>query len=107
MNKKRPHQVTFRLSDEELEILKEKISSSSSGKKQEYLRRAALEMQITNMDPLKELIPEMKKQGTNLNQVAKKLNENRYVDYGNVLSGTLKEVKETWQSLKQYLATHR
>ena len=64
-------------------------------------------MQITNMDPLKELIPEMKKQGTNLNQVAKKLNENGYVDYGNVLAGTLQEVKETWQSLKQYLATHR
>ena len=106
MNKKRPHQVTFRLSDEELEILKDKISSSGK-KRQEYLRRAALEMQITNMDPLKELIPEMKKQGTNLNQVAKKLNENGYVDYGNVLSGTLQEVKETWQSLKQYLATHR
>jgi hypothetical protein len=106
MNKKRPHQVTFRLSDEELEILKEKISSSGK-KQQEYLRRAALEMQITNMAPLKELIPEMKKQGTNLNQVAKKLNENGYVDYGNVLAGTLKEVKETWQSLKQYLATHR
>ena len=106
MNKKRPHQVTFRLSDEELEILKEKISSSGK-KQQEYLRRAALEMHITNMDPLKELIPEMKKQGTNLNQVAKKLNENGYVDYGNVLAGTLQEVKETWQSLKQYLATHR
>lgn len=106
MNKKRPHQVTFRLSDEELEILKEKVSSSGKNQ-QEYLRRVALSQNITNMNELKELIPEMKRQGNNLNQIAKKLNENGYVDYGNVLSGTLKEVKETWQSLKQYLVTHR
>lgn len=106
MNKKRPHQVTFRLSDEELEILKEKISSSGKNQ-QEYLRRAALSQNITNMDELKELIPEMKRQGNNLNQVAKKLNERGYVDYDKTLDTTLKGVRETWQSLKQYLVTHR
>lgn len=106
MNKKRPHQVTFRLSDEELELLKKKISSSGKNQ-QEYLRRAALEKEIMNMDELKELIPEMKRQGNNLNQVAKRLNERGYVDYDKILEPVLKGVNETWQSLKQYLVTHR
>ena len=106
MNIKRPHQVTFRLTDEEISSLKKKISASGITQ-QEYLRRAALGKNITNTEGLKALLPEMKKQGVNLNQVAKKLNERGYVDYESTLSSTLKEVQETWQSLKQYLHTHQ
>ena len=39
----------------------------------------------------------------NLNQIAKKLNENGYVDYKQELPNTMKEVREVWQLLKQYL----
>ena len=106
MNITRPNQVTFRLSDEEISSLKKKISSSGISQ-QEYLRRAALGKNIINTDGIKEILPEMKRQGVNLNQVAKKLNERGYVDYESTLSSTLKEVQETWQSLKQYLHTHQ
>ena len=106
MNTKRTHQVTFRLSDDEVTSLKKKISSSGCNQ-QEYLRRVALGKDITNMDGIKEVLPEMKKQGVNLNQIAKKLNERGYVDYENTLEAALKEVTETWQSLRQYLATHQ
>ena len=106
MNTKRTHQVTFRLSDEELEKLKKQISSSGCNQ-QEYLRRVALGKDITNMDGIKEVLPEMKKQGVNLNQISKRLNERGYVDYEKTLETTLKEVQETWQLLRQYLHTHR
>ena len=106
MNTKRTHQATFRLSDEELEKLKKKISSSGRNQ-QEYLRRVALGKDITNMDGIKEVLPEMKKQGVNLNQIAKKLNERGFVDYENTLGTTLKEVRETWRLLRQYLAMRR
>ena len=33
----------------------------------------------------------------------KKLNENGYVDYKQELPNTMKEVREVWQLLKQYL----
>lgn len=106
MNTKRTHQVTFRLSDEELALLKDKITSSGINQ-QEYLRRVALNKKIINMDGLKEIFPEMKRQGVNLNQIAKKLNERQFVDYDQELGSTLKEVKETWQSLRRFLAMHR
>ena len=106
MNKKRPHQVTFRLSDEELALLKKKISSSGKYQ-QEYLRKAALGKDITNTDALKEFLPEMKRQGNNINQIAKRLNERGYVDYDKTLEATLRGVMDTWQSLRQWLATHR
>ena len=38
-----------------------------------------------------------------VNQIAKKLNENGYVDYKQELPNTMKEVREVWQLLKQYL----
>ena len=58
---------------------------------------------IVNLDGLKEIYPELKRQGNNLNQIAKKLNENGYVDYKQELPNTMKEVREVWQLLKQYL----
>ncbi len=104
MNTKRPNQITFRLSDAEQEKLKHRISASGQSQ-QEYLRRVALEKKITNTDGIKEFLPEMKRQGVNLNQIAKKLNQRGFVDYDHTLSGTLKEVEQTWQLLRQYLHT--
>lgn len=101
-NKTRPNRVIFRLSDEELELLKKKIDEAGTTQ-QEYLQKAALGMSITNTDGIKEIYPELKRQGVNLNQIAKKLNETGFVDYKHDLPNTMKEVREVWQLLKQYL----
>ncbi len=104
MNITRPNQVTFRLSNEEHRSFKDKVAASGKTQ-QEYLRRTALNKNIINMSALKEIIPEMKRQGNNLNQIAKRLNARRYVDYDGMLAETLKEVQDTWQLLRQYLHT--
>lgn len=106
MSRKREKQVNLRLMEREYEILKKQVEESGL-KQQEYLRQCVLEKEIINMKPLKALVPEMKKQGVNLNQVAKKLNSRGYVDYNNELKHTLVEVQKTWQSLRQYLHTHQ
>ena len=102
MNKTRPKQLSFRVSEEEYQQLQEKISESGKNQ-QEYILSCVLEKQIVNTDGIKELIPELKRIGNNLNQIAKKLNENGYVDYKQELPNTMKEVREVWQLLKQYL----
>ena len=84
-NRTRPKQIVIRVSEEELAQIKETQSK------------------IVNLDGLKEIYPELKRQGNNLNQIAKKLNENGYVDYRQELPNTMKEVREVWQLLKQYL----
>ena len=120
MNRIRPKQMSFRLSEEEYRQLKERISKSGLSS-QEYLLRAVMKSTIQRNSELKEMLPELKKvstelsrQGNNLNQIATVLNKRGYVDYRNTLTQTLEEVrhateeaKEVWQLLKQYLQNHR
>lgn len=102
MNTKMTNQITFRASDNDKEVIKNKIAESGLNQ-QNYLLRCALGKEITNTDGIKAIYPELKRQGVNLNQVTKKLNENRYVDYNNDLKHVLNEVEQTWQLLKLYL----
>lgn len=120
MNKSRPKQIIFRLSEDEHRQLQALIAESGL-KQQEYLRRAVLHSTVQSNSELKEMLPELKKvstelsrQGNNLNQIATVLNQRGYVDYKNTLPQTLEavrhateEVKELWQSLRQYLQKHR
>lgn len=101
-NKNRPKQVMFRLSEEEAEKLQRKVEQSGMSQ-QDYILKAVLEKPITNTDGIKEVVPELKRQGANLNQLTKKLNERGYIDYKQELPQLEKELKEVWQLLKQYL----
>lgn len=101
-NKSRPKQVMFRLSEEEAEKLQKKVEQSGMSQ-QDYILKAVLEKPITNTDGIKEVVPELKRQGANLNQLTKKLNERGYIDYKQELPQLEKELKEVWQLLKQYL----
>jgi hypothetical protein len=92
----------FRLSEEEAKELQKKIEKSGISQ-QDYILKSVLNKPITNTDGIKELIPELKRQGANLNQLVKKLNEKGYIDYKKELPQLEKELKEIWQQLKQYL----
>ena len=59
MNKTRPKQLSFRVSEEEYRQLQEKILESGKNQ-QEYILSCVLEKQIVNTDGIKELIPELK-----------------------------------------------
>ena len=100
MNRTRPKQIVIRVSEEELAQIKEKVEQSGKSQ-QQYIIEALTQSNIVNLDGLKEIYPELKRQGNN--QIAKKLNENGYVDYKQELPNTMKEVREVWQLLKQYL----
>ena len=101
-NKSRPKQLSFRVNEEEWELPQQKISESGKTQ-QEYILSCVLDKKITNTDGIKELVPELKRQGTNLNQLVKKLNEQGFIDYKKELPAVMDEVKTVWQLLKQYL----
>lgn len=102
MNRSRPKQIVIRLSDGEYQTLKTRVKQS--GKNQQvYLLDAIFKSQIVNLDSLKALLPEMKKQGNNINQIARALNTRRENISMIEVEKTLKEVEETWRSLRQYL----
>lgn len=102
MNKTRPKVINFRLSEKEAEILKKKIVCSGKNQ-QEYLAACALQKKIANTDGLKMLLPELKRIGNNLNQIAKVLNATGQCEQ-QLISENQKELKEVWQSLKRQIA---
>lgn len=93
MNRTRPKQIVIRVSEEELAQIKKKVEQSGKSQ-QQYIIEALTQKQVINTDGIKEIYPELKRQGNNLNQIAKKLNENGYVDYKHELPDTMKEVRE-------------
>lgn len=102
MNKSKPKQLSFRVSEKEWELLQQKISESGKTQ-QDFILSCVLGKEITNTDGIKEIVPELKRQGANLNQLVKKLNERGFIDYKKELPETLGEVRAVWQLLRQYL----
>lgn len=101
MNRTRPKQIVIRVSEEELEQIKHKVEQSGKTQ-QQYIIEALTQKQITNTDGIKALVPELRRIGTNLNQIAKTLNGSGYYDY-RLITANQKELEEVWQSLKQFL----
>lgn len=98
MNKSRPHNITIRMSDSEVKKMKELIELSGMNQ-QEFLLASIFNTEIKNMEPIRELIPQLIRVGNNLNQLVKAINSGEYppIEYA---EANQKEVKILWQSLK-------
>ena len=93
-NKSRPKQLSFRVSEEERELLQQKIAESGMNQ-QQYILSCVFGKAIINTDGIKAVVPELKQQGANLNQIGQKL------------SVTLNDLSSVWQSLGAALQTVR
>lgn len=102
MNRTRPKQIVIRMSEEEYALLKTNVAMSGM-KQQEYLIKAVTDQPIINTDGLKEVVPEIKRVGNNLNQLTKRANEGNYVTAAEV-ELMKKELDEVWQLLRQCIA---
>lgn len=98
-------QIIFRVTEEEAEQIKAKVKESGLSQK-DYLMKVALGRKIQNTDGIKAVIPEIKRIGNNLNQIAKHMNEGNYPIMQEVKENQ-KELAELWQQLRQYLQKHR
>ena len=103
-NRIRDVQVKFRMTQEEAEIL-EKIVAERKTTKQKYLLQVALNAKYVSTDGIKLLLPELKRIGNNLNQIARAVNSGRHIDMGFVRKQN-KELSLLWQQLSHFLATH-
>lgn len=101
--RRRPRQVKFWATDEELQLIKKKIEISKLSQ-QEYLLRSALEKNIQVIEGIKELIIELTKEGNELRNLSSKLEgENlkkvsqttdRLMGLWNQIDKTIREGKE-------------
>lgn len=99
MNKKRQNTAAFRLSDSERQVLKDRIKNSGMSS-QEFLLRSSLERPIMNVEVFQALLVELRKQGTNLNQIAKACNSGRQIDAAESAKAAARKIERTVQSLR-------
>ena len=78
-NRRREKQIKFYVNEKEYDQIKKKVEKSKL-KQQEYLIKSALNKKIIVIDGLKEILLELSREGNNLNQIAKKINEGEQRD---------------------------
>lgn len=98
-------QIKFYVTEEEAAFLQQKITESGKSRREFFLQLAQTG-KIVRLEPL---VVELKKQGGNLNQIAKYFNThgNSALNSQSVAEGInriLNEVGKTWQLLNQFLA---
>lgn len=95
----RTRKMTFRLTEDEYKIIKDKVSEAGTSL-QQFLLKTALEKEIIHIKEFQELIFQIKKIGININQITKKANEIGFisdVDISEIKGG----LDNIWQLLKQ------
>ena len=101
-NRTKSKQVAFRLTEEEYSELM-KLVTLSGMTQQQFLTTAILNTTVTNTDGLKEFRTELKRIGTNLNQIARSCNEGNQATKAEV-EQIGKELNEVWQQLRRFTA---
>lgn len=100
-NRKRSKQVKFWASEEELEKIKKKAEKSKLTQS-EYLLRSALDKKIIVVDGLKDILIELSREGNNLNQITKALNQGDRVEGDKILEAKEK-LMELWDHIEKIL----
>lgn len=84
----RNKQIILRSTEKEYELIQKKVEKSKL-KQNDFLLKSALQKDIIVIDGLKELLLELIREGKNLNQISKALNQNE-----NLKQNEITELKE-------------
>ena len=106
-NRTRPYEFKLRLNEKEMKLLEEKWKLSGLPSRNAYLRQLIVYGFVYDIDysDLREYNTALSKIGTNLNQIAKKVNTNNYAT-----ASDIKKAKElmnqVWLTQKSMLSKH-
>lgn len=102
MGRKRSYQIKVWVTEKEKERI-ETLSEKSKLNKSDYIRKCILDKDIIVVEGLKELTTELKRIGTNLNQITRAVNYGQVIDCREEIKTVYGEVRKLWQSLNAYL----
>ena len=100
-SRSRPKQVKFWASEKELEQIKMKVKNSKLTQS-EYLLRSALDKNILVVDGLKEILIELSREGNNINQIARALNQKEEFN-ADQLFETKEKLMDLWSLIEKIL----
>lgn len=92
--RRRSEAITIRMTPEEHENFERKFLDSGAKNKTDFVISAVENVNIINAgDKISELLIELRRQGNNLNQIAKKANETGFVESENLENAIQKNIK--------------
>ncbi len=103
-NRKREVQVNFRVSQEELELIEQKMSQLGTANREAYLRKMALDGYVVRLElpELKELVSLMRYSSNNLNQLTRRVHETGRI-YDADLEDISRRQEALWDGVHQVL----
>lgn len=103
-NRQRPTQLHFYVNDDELDLIKQKMSLYGTENMSAYLRKLAIDGYVLKLDlpELKELISLMRRISNNENQIAKRLNATDRI-YDTELEEIKKNQAEIWDGINKII----
>ena len=101
----RKHRFTLRLSDDEARILEGKFKLSGMRSRSSFIRQLIIEGFVYDVDYsyLREYNVGLAKIGTNINQIARRINETRSI-YQTDINEIKKEMEKLWRLQKSMLS---
>lgn len=101
----REHQVKVWLDEVEYQTLL-KACCELDMTQSEFLRNCIMNRPMVNMTAMKDLMAELKREGNNINQIARTLNGMGHVSNSQI-DHAVKGLGEVWLQLRQFLRAHR
>lgn len=104
-NRNRALQLNFRVSENELNMIEEKMAQAGISNREAYLRKMAIDGYVLRLEvpELKELLSLMRYAGNNINQIARWVNENGRI-YENDLHDVLERQNEMLERMREILS---
>lgn len=100
----RNKRITFRLSEEENNLINKKMNLLNIKDKSNYIRKMSIDGYIVNLDleNIKELIVYLRKSSENINQIARRINSTGNF-YAQDLEDLQEYTKKTWCNVNKIL----
>lgn len=94
--RKRDVQLNFRVSPEELALIKQKMAQLGTKNREAYLRKMALDGYVVRLElpELKELVSLMRRSSNNLNQLTRRVHET-----GRIYDADLEDISQRQEAL--------
>lgn len=102
--RKREVQLNFRVSQQELELIEQKMAQLGTNNREAYLRKMALDGYVVQLElpELKELVSLMRRSSNNLNQLTRKVHETGRV-YDADLEDISQRQEQLWKDVREIL----
>ena len=103
-NRSRPIGIKLRFTQQELQLVAEKMEQLGTTNREAYLRKMAIDGYVLKLDvpELKEMVTLLRRMSSNVNQIARRMNETGRI-YDADLEDISQRQEQLWDGVKEIL----